>query len=138
VATTAFDFVATSMLVAATVFELSTGWLYGVLLLEASSRAIGWTARAALLPQLLPEEEFAGAASWNSMAFQIAAVVGPAVGGAMAWVGTSWAFAAAMGLQLASLMMMSKLQPTEGRRSSEPATLRTLLGGVRFVWKTPL
>jgi MFS family permease len=57
-------------------------WLFYLLLgLGATAQAMGWPARSALLPQIVPAEAFANAATWNSSIFQVAAMAGPALGG---------------------------------------------------------
>ena len=67
------------------------GWLYALLGLGAIAKAIGWPARSALLPQTVPSEVFSNAATWNSSAFQVASVVGPALGGLLVAIGAKTA-----------------------------------------------
>src|SRR5581483_3267215 len=57
-------------------------WMIYLLLgLGATAQAVGWPARSALLPEVVPAEVFANAATWNSTSFQVASVAGPALGG---------------------------------------------------------
>ena len=117
----------------------SIALLYLLLFLGATAQAVGWPARSALMPQLVPDGTFANAATWNSSAFQVAAVAGPALGGfVVGWhfMGPTGAYVldAACALSFCVLMLGVTARPSE--RSREPATLSTLLAGVRFVWKT--
>ena len=57
------------------------GWVYLLLGLAGVAQAIGWPARAALLPRTVPTAAFSNAATWMSSAFQIASVTGPVIGG---------------------------------------------------------
>ncbi len=59
-------------------------WVYYLILLgKGVVFAIGWPARSALMPQLLPTSIFAQGMAWNSMLFQVASATGPALGGIM-------------------------------------------------------
>ena len=55
--------------------------VYVVLLARGAAQAFNNPARQALLPQLVPPEVFGNAVTWASSAFQVAAVVGPGIGG---------------------------------------------------------
>jgi MFS family permease len=120
-------------------FQGSITLLYLLLFLGATAQAVGWPARSALMPQLVPDGIFANAATWNSSAFQIAAVAGPAIGGfVVGWyfMGPTGAYLldAACAFTFCLIMLAVRAGPSE--RSRDPATLSTLLAGVRFVWKT--
>jgi MFS family permease len=110
--------------------------LYLLLFLDATALAVGWPARSALVPQIVPNHIFANAATWNSSAFQVASVAGPALGGLIVSfsVTASYIFAACCAACFAILMLGLKCRPAE--RSKEPATLSSLAAGIRFVFKT--
>jgi MFS family permease len=117
----------------------SIALLYLLLLLGATAQAVGWPARSALLPQLVPAWMFSNAATWNSSAFQIAAVAGPALGGlVVSWhfMGPTGAYLLDAGCALTFCALMFALRCRPAEHSREPATLATLLAGVRFVWRT--
>ena len=59
------------------------GWMYAMLLLGAIGRAFFWPASQALMPQLVPDELFSRAVTWRSTGYQLASVLGPALGGFM-------------------------------------------------------
>jgi MFS family permease len=113
--------------------------LYLLLFMGATAQAVGWPARSALLPQLVGARDFANAATWNSSAFQVAAAAGPALGGlvvSLDFMGPTGAYVldAGCALTFCSLMLLVRSRPSE--RLREPASLATLLAGVRFVWRT--
>ena len=123
----------------------SVAWLYAILLVASTVWAIGGPARSALLAQVVPVDQFANAATWGSSFFQIAAVAGPAVGAGMIAVGARLHFAAVPIVYLADtacaaafvlLLLAVPVRPVE--RRGEPATLATLLAGIRFVWLNQL
>jgi MFS family permease len=111
--------------------------IYGVLFLAAVGKAIGWPSRSALLPALVPTEVFANAIAWNTSAFQIAAMIGPALGGlVLVWNRPAAYFlAACCGLIYVVMLLWIKSRPTTRR---EPATLQSLAAGVRYVVATKI
>lgn len=116
------------------------GWFYLLLAVGASTSAAGGPARAALLPQILPADQFTNAVTWSSSIFQIASMTGPAVGGLV--IGTENHIAAALGVvvacRLGSLLAIAgvRLRPQERDRAA--ISWRNLLAGIRFVWQSKL
>jgi MFS family permease len=122
-------------------------WMYGLLLLSASVLTLGRPARSALLPTIVPPSTFSNAVTWNSSTFQIAAMVGPALGGAIIAyslkryhnVRLAYLIDAACSLIFAVvLLLMSPPQfasPRKPRDGSE-GILANLSAGIRFVWRT--
>jgi len=63
-------------------------WIYLCLFMIASARTFMWAASASFLPRLVPRKNFSRAVTWNSGAFQLSAIAGPAMAGALiAWTG---------------------------------------------------
>jgi len=119
--------------------HLPVAYIYGILVLGATAAAIGGPSRSALLPQIVPTTAFSNAVGWNSSFFQMASVVGPVVGGFLLLYST-WAvylLDALLALVFALSLIGVKVRPIEGARK-EPATLRTLTEGVRFVWNNQI
>jgi MFS family permease len=112
----------------------SVGWIYLLLLLAAIAKAIGGPARSAMLPSVVPPEAFANAVTWNSSGFQIAAMVGPALGGFLVQfsVPATYIAAAFSALLFALMLLPVKIRQTPIRK--EPVTLRSLGAGIEFVW----
>jgi MFS family permease len=59
------------------------GWIYACLFMAATARTFLWPASSAFLTSLVPRELFPRAVTWNSGAFQLSSVAGPALGGAL-------------------------------------------------------
>ena len=74
---------------AACYYHLSAPWIYLLLVLNAVGQALGGPSRTALLPWIVPPKQFASAVAWNSTVYQIATMVGPAVGGLLLSVSVS-------------------------------------------------
>jgi len=93
---------------------------------------------AALLPQLVPADRFANAVTWNSVGWQLASVVGPALGGLIiAWrhhAGIVYVIDAA--LMMVFVICLTQIRGRQVARARKAVTMQTLLGGVRFVWHT--
>jgi MFS family permease len=116
----------------------STTWMYVLLFLDAASVMIGRPARVALVPQLVPVAVFPNAVTWNTSLMQIAGVLGPALGGAIVaiYVPAAYVITALSSLLFVVLLARMHFQP-EGTRAGA-ASLRTLLAGIRFVWKAKI
>jgi MFS family permease len=95
-------------------------------------------ATSALLPQLVPLADFANAVTWNSSAFQIASVAGPALGGAVIGIrhhaGPVYVIDAVLSLAFFMYVLGVRGRPVE--RTREGMTLQSLLAGIGFVWRT--
>lgn len=124
-----------------TVQSVTSPWpVFGAMTLLGCARAFSMPSGQALLPNLVPREEFTRAVALNSSVFQIATVVGPALGGLLYLAGPRVVYSSVLALALLSVVLMSRVQG--GARSStaerEPASLQTLLSGLRFVRSKPI
>jgi MFS family permease len=109
--------------------------------LIGTARAFYIPARMALLPQVIPTYLLSNAVTWNSTAWQIANVSGPALGGltlvlAEGRADVVYVLAATCAFTCGVLVGFMRLQPMSGHK--EPPSLASLLAGVRFVWQTKL
>ncbi|MDD2710132.1 MAG: MFS transporter [Verrucomicrobiae bacterium] len=115
-------------------------WMYILLLLGAVGRAFLWPASQALMPSLVPKEIFSNAVTWKSTSFQIASVAGPALGGLLiAWHKTAlWVYVIDAVMMLANVCFIYVIRPPKMSRQAGAATLKTLVAGFHFVWRTKL
>src|SRR5207244_1528596 len=83
--------------------------IYVVLGLLGSARAFAGPAAHALLPDTVPVEHFANAVAWSSSIWQVAAILGPALGGVFyAWTHSAAAvYGLTAALQLVSAALLS-------------------------------
>jgi len=118
----------------------AVGWIYAWLFLTGVSRAFQGPAKGAMLPQVVTRERFENAVTWNSGGWQLAAVLGPAAGGAMIAflhrAGDVYIAAAATALAFAALLTGMQLAPVA--RAAAGASLGALAEGVRFVFRQKL
>ncbi len=125
-------------LAAASISAAPVTTFYALLFLDASFLAIARPSRQAMLPLVVPEAIFGNAVTWNSSLMQLAMMVGPAIGGIIAPWKPSFAYVlSAIGSSVFAAMLM-RVQVQPQIRSNEPVSIRSLLGGFHFVWKTRL
>ncbi len=119
--------------------------VFAILLVRGIGQAYNNPARSALLPRLVPAEVFANAVTWSSSGFQIAAVVGPAIGGAVIAIEHRATDAYIIDAFLTSiyLVMLVAIRGGQGSQTSATAlkprermTLQSLAAGMRFVMDT--
>jgi MFS family permease len=138
----------TLSLIGAACCWLVLGWLsyvhgplalmYLCLFVGATCSAMGWPARSALLPQLVPEKIFANAVTWNSSTFQIASMVGPALGGLILYFSTPLAYLFVSGFLLTFAVSVNAVNVKAVQRQREPLTLRSVGAGLRFVYRNKI
>lgn len=114
--------------------------LFACILLNGIARAFQAPARNALLPSLVPDDVLANAVTWNSGGWQLAAVVGPALGGMMiaALGGTVVVYLCCAAGSAVFLLLAAAIRHRPIARSHAELTLHTAIAGARFVARTPL
>ncbi len=112
--------------------------MYGLLLLDSAFLRLGWPARAALLPLLVPRKDFENAVKWRSSLGQVSQVVGPAIGGfILAWsIPATYVFSAGTTLVFAVLLLAIETAPQQ--RNPQGHMLRQIGEGLQFVWSQKL
>jgi MFS family permease len=124
-------------LVAFALAKSSAPWLvYALLVIFGAARGFSGPAGQALMPDLVPAEDFANAVAWSSSTWQVATIVGPAAGGlAYAAGGAIAAYGCAAALFVASVVATASIGTRPARAAKEPPTWDSLLAGVSYVWK---
>ena len=115
-------------------------WIYVCLFANGVARAFLQPAKSALLPLIVSRSRFANAVTWSTSGFQLATIVGPALGGLLiaATQSAEWVYVLAAPLTLALVVAIRRIRPRPSVRSEEPLGLASLLAGVTFVWRTKL
>jgi len=133
----------TAALLALIVFS---GWqtlwpIYGLSAVGAVIGTFDNPARQSLYPTLVPREHLSNAVSLNSLMFQMASVLGPALGGLIiASLGVGWAYAlnaASFLFVIAALFAMRDL-PRRIEAETAEISLSAALDGLRFVFRAPI
>lgn len=114
--------------------------VYACLALIGAARAYNGPASSTLVTQTVPPESFANAATWRSSSWQLASVLGPALGGFVIAVRGSatlvYLFDALAALIYVVLLFGIHGQPVG--RGSEGTTVEALKEGIVFVWRTQI
>lgn len=113
--------------------------IFFTIFLTGLARGILSPAQVALMGQLVPRNLYANAATWNSANWQVAAVMGPAIGGLIyGFWGIVPAYSFVLGLYTLSffMIMFIKVGRHEIVVTSEGIFTR-IQSGIRFVFKTP-
>jgi MFS family permease len=114
--------------------------IYGVIVVSGVARAFLQPARQALSAELVPRELFANAITWRSGAWQLASVIGPAMGGLLYAVGgTRLAYGVdAMLVTTATMLLISISHRSPDRGVMHESVFSSVTGGVRFVFREPV
>lgn len=88
---------------------------------------------SSLLPALVPPAVLPRAVAVSGSAFQMAMVLGPAVGGLLYVAGPGVVYASAALLYFIAATLMATLRYEQAPPKREPATLQTLFAGVHFI-----
>lgn len=112
--------------------------VFAVMLLYGGARAFMMPVTQVLVVNLVPAEAFSKALAYNTSAFQVAVVTGPAVGGLLYLAGPDAVYAVAAVLLALAVMLIARLPrvaPADAAR--RPANLREFTEGLRFVGSRP-
>ena len=111
--------------------------IFAVLLLIGITRAFSGPVSQALVPQVVPQEHFGNAVAWGASIFQVASVLGPALGGLIyGWAhGASSVYATAMCMYSLAFCVILMMHVRTGRMETKDVSLDTVLAGFRYVWQ---
>jgi MFS family permease len=115
--------------------------LYLLTGLSAAAGAVDTPARQSLFPNLVPREHLPNAISVNTIMFQVAAVLGPTLGGlliANADIGWVYVANAVSFLAVISSLLLMRDVPSHAPGTRQDVSLRAALDGLRFVFRAPL
>lgn len=112
--------------------------VFTFLALNGIARAFMSPSRDSLGPQLLPVALLGNGATWRSGAFQLAAFLGPALGGLVIGIRhtATPAFAATAALVLVFAVLVQDVTPRRYVPARDGGPWQTLVAGIRFIWKT--
>lgn len=114
--------------------------VYGCILVAGIAQAFNGPARAAMLPQLVPLEIFNNAATWNSSGFQVASMVGPALGGTVIALAhmPAPAYLLSAGCAFIFFAFLAAINTPQQQHPAQAPTLENLAAGMRFVKGTKI
>jgi MFS family permease len=118
------------------------GWLavpeiFAAVAVLGAAVAFEGPSAAAMLPLAAPEGLLQRATALSSAAFQIATIIGPALGGFAYAVGPGVPYAVMAALWLIASLLTGAIQLRRQAAAKEPPTLAALFAGVGFVRRNP-
>ncbi len=126
------------LIVCANIGEPALYAVYGITILLGFARSFSNPATQALMPTLVPREALPNAISWSTSAWQLASIVGPAMGGLLYVFGPGTVFGVAALMFLASGVCLYAIHMRPVPQKREPATLEAALAGIRFMREKPV
>ena len=110
--------------------------IFAVIVASGFARSFLLPARQALGAEVVPRELFANSVTWRSGAWQLAAVIGPALGGALYAIGgTRLAYSVDAILVVVGIVALAMVRRTPLQPSRPTESIGTsLVAGVRFVF----
>jgi len=118
---------------------LSVAWLYAVVAVTGLARSFMWPASFAYSELTVPRAIYSRAASLNSTGWEVASIVGPAIGGFVyAWHGPSAAYGTVFILMAMAAFFTTRMgvKPPAVPSAETPETC-DFLTGFRFVFSNP-
>jgi MFS family permease len=109
---------------------------FALAFLTGTAGAFGAPAGRALTPSLVPQEILVSALAQRSIAFQLALVGGPAVGGLLFAIRAELVYVASIVLSLVALVCVLALQKGREPAAEGAADLGEVLAGVRLIRRT--
>ena len=109
---------------------------YTIVVVIGFGRGFFGPASQAMVPTLVPAKVFANATTWNTTAFHIASIIGPAIGGLMFGFGGAYiTMPVIIVLQVVSLILYFtlKYEQVYSPKSNEPI-IKRLSEGIKFVF----
>ena len=113
--------------------------IYAVVFLSGIARSFLQPARTALSAEIVPRETYANAVAWRASLWELAAVVGPAVGGLLyGFSGARASYATEAALCLAGLIFYARIDYTPQPRAAQEGSIgENLTIGIRFLLTQP-
>jgi MFS family permease len=112
--------------------------IFAILFLFGIARAFEFPASVALMPNLVPQHQFASAAAWSSSAWQTATIVGPALGGLLYALGPVVVYSCCGALLCTAAVLVSLIRLERSTTVKKAVTWESLLLGLEFIRSHPL
>jgi MFS family permease len=115
--------------------SISVGIIFLLLVFFGIGRAFVNPATQSLVPNLVPDRDLSSAIALSSSSWQVATVVGPAIGGLLYGVSAETAYGAAVGCFLVGAVCALLIPKPPQKTTAERPTWQSLSAGVRYIWQ---
>ena len=121
--------------------------IYAVLFLIGTGRCFSGPAASAMLPSLVPKDQFVNAVTWGASIYQTANAVGPMFGGLLftatfvflgRWRGAPLVYVFTLAMLCGFLLLVSGISPRPVTGEKKAFDAKTVLAGLRYVTQTRL
>jgi MFS family permease len=127
--------------------------IYAVLFLIGTGRCFSGPAASAMMPSLVPREDFVNAVTWGATIYQVANATGPMVGGLLftatlgaagmrllppQWRGAPVVYCFTLAMLLGFLVLVAFIQARPPAGGKKAFNAKTVLAGLRYVAETRL
>lgn len=116
-------------------------WLYLAALITGIARGFSGPALFSLIPQIVEREAIRVSSAWTTLAFQLASVGGPAIGGFLfAWKGVRLPYTIEVLSLIAAYLLLTQMEerPKIRSQNEKNSMLENIRTGVRFVFSSQL
>jgi MFS family permease len=112
--------------------------IYCFVLVQGSARAFVQPTSNALVPNLVPKSALGDAIAWSSSIFQVATIVGPALGGILYIGGAPLVFGLAAAAVLSTTVILYQITPRPVQGAPERMNWETVLAGIFYIRSKPV
>lgn len=113
---------------------ITVGIIFFLLVLFGVGRAFVNPATQSLVPNLVPEKDLPSAVALASSSWQVATIVGPAIGGVLYGIGAEIAYGAAFAFFLIGALCAFLIPKPPHKTVPERPSWRSLSAGLRYIW----
>lgn len=118
--------------------EAQIEWMYLLLFLDSAFLRLGWPARSAIMPLLVPDAIFENAAKWRTTFMQITGIGGPAIGGFVIAFSIQAAYVLSAISSALFIVFLSFMRLPAGQRTQRGNMVAQVAVGLRYVWDQKL
>lgn len=107
--------------------------IFGVSVVFGGINAFTPAASGALYPTLVPRIELPNAIAWNSLGYQVAAILGPAIGGLLLFYGTPLVYGLASAMAVVAMLAIATANTPAHIKQDNVRGLSMIFDGLRYV-----
>lgn len=125
-----------SLVLIASVFmptETALPTVFAMAVILGAVNAFAPAASNALYPTLVPREDLASAIAWNSLGYQLSAIIGPAIGGLLYALGGDYVYAVSTAMVALAILAIAMAKTPKQAPVENARGLEMMIEGLRYV-----